>query len=155
MDLKLKLLKKLQVMKRVEDESSRHYRTKSIDLASFVPMYSNVIIVDQKIDAWKVDKMFIHGECICIPAGPRSTAAGPNGEIQHEFTTNTLTSAMISVIAWSRKLRKRGQYKPGWTIIMKEGLYINVSPFNPFGLINDLIPCLLCLSVFKGVMFKG
>ena len=124
------LLRMLQSMKRIEDDPSRHFQTKTIDLATFVPKYPNVMIVDQSIHPSRLlrrDFPYIEN----IPPTIASTAAGPT---QYKYLTNTLGSALVLPIGSGRgarartqaaKMSKPGAVMRGWTIILKEGLYIN------------------------------
>ena len=104
----LPLLRVLQAMKRVEDDPSNEFQTKIIDLASFTPTYPNIFIVDQSAES-KDSSQLLH----VVPV--RRRAALP------KLTARTISHA-FSVIA---DLASRGKGKEGWTIILKEGLYIN------------------------------
>ena len=46
----LSLLRTLQLMKKLEDDPANEFRTGIIDLETFTPKYSRVIVVDQRVD---------------------------------------------------------------------------------------------------------
>ena len=104
----LPLLRKLQAMKRVEDEPSRYFKTKTIDSATFVPMYPNVIIVDQSIDE-SVLKNGFH-----FTRTKRLYDISSEGPVQSEIYCRRLSVALML----------KNAYEDGTTIILKEGLYI-------------------------------
>ena len=46
----LPLLRMLQFMKGIEDDTSNEFETGRIDLETFTPKYQRVIVVDQRVD---------------------------------------------------------------------------------------------------------
>ena len=110
----LALLQQLQTMKRIEDDPSYHFQTEVIDLEDFVPMYPRIIIVDQSIDESLIDPYFP-----CILSDSPSIFFSERGLIEVEFTTNSLSLAIKTLLDSLIKVRNC------WTIILKEGLYID------------------------------
>ena len=108
------LLQLLQAMKCVEDNPlSESFKTKTIDLASFIPMYPNVMVVDQRESRTSDILPF-------VPATTRLTSTSPESPVKNEFITDTIRRS-ISVLnpRWAPSV------EGGWTIILKEGLYID------------------------------
>ena len=116
----LPLLQMLQAMKRVETNPSvqENFKMKVIDLATFIPMYSNVMIVDQRATGIGDKKPY-------RPKMSLSTADAVSGPVKKEFLTNSVTRALISI----RHRRSLSSLEGGWTIILKEGLYIDAPLF--------------------------
>ena len=42
------LLRTLQSIKRIEDDPSMRFQTEKIDLATIIPKYENIVVVDQQ-----------------------------------------------------------------------------------------------------------
>ena len=106
------LLQTLQEIKSVEDAHTRNYQPKTIDLASFVPKFRNVIIVDQQFQDSRItdDNPF-------VSSVPRQTTNCANGPIRKELITNKLGRALRSCLPVG------AGSVGGWTIVLKEGLY--------------------------------
>ena len=123
----LPLLRKLQAMKRIEDDRSLRFRAETCDLASLRPKYPKVIIVDQIYD---------NPTLIMAPmARGRLTAASSEGPVMVQLITNSLSQAVMEIYKFELEAGGHGLSPPGWSIILKEGLYID--PFISFS-DNDL-----------------
>merc|ERR550534_2269691 len=119
----LPLLQTLQSIKRIEDAHPRDYQSKTIDLATFVPKYPNVIIVDQRFDDPR-----INDDVPCVPCIPRQTTNCETGPILNEFITNKIGHALVKAahvygVAFDHATIEVTSVE-SWTIILKEGLYI-------------------------------
>ena len=111
----LPLLQSLQAMKLIEDDASRKFQTKTMELETFSPMYHNVMIVDQSLVLGPNDDFVVNVVATCAPS-----ATGP---IQLELVTNSLSKAVNHIVLPHRHFKDL-PITGGWTIILKEGLYI-------------------------------
>ena len=106
------ILRMLHTIKGVEAHLPE--RTEHLDLATFKPMYPNVIIVDQT----KVDKVDLT-QTIGIWDAEKGV-----GDINcYQFDTDkreTITNSLTRALALTDKMSETH-----WTIILKEGLYID------------------------------
>ena len=105
--MELHLLQTLRKIKRVEDDQTLNYQPKTIDVNNFVPKYSNVIIVDQSMD----DSTHID---------LRRPTNSDNTLIQTQLRTNRIDRALAHAMNYSRS----PLFNDGWSIFLKEGLYI-------------------------------
>ena len=122
------LLRMLQSIKRIEDDPSMRFQTETIDLATFIPKCERVVFVDQRFDLSQ-HSMVAKGVAL-LPPGIISP--GIRSRRRH-FIANELTWA--SDFAFCAYFQ--GKVSSGWTIILKDGLFIN--PFDAFGSIDDLV----------------
>ena len=123
----LPLLRTLQFMKKIEDDPSNEFGTEKIELETFTPKYSRVIVVDQRAD----ESLLTHS----WPEGKYGTL--PPGVLHHvdpsplHFIFNSLSLALKFSSCAARlelKLEQRAGLNSelqGWTVILKDGLYIN------------------------------
>ena len=110
----------LQAMKRIEeDPACSSFKTEIIDMATFVPMYPNVMIIDQNESRVTEDEPFVLAEKRC-------TAPLPNGDIKIELVAKTIIHGLAHIMSTPHLQMLEG----GWTIVLKEGLYID--PFLGF-----------------------
>ena len=121
------LLRMLQSMKRIEDDPARHFQTKTIDLVTFVPKYPNVILVDQSLESCHFDNDDFPYTMSAVPIG---------GQIKYIFVTNTFSNAMSMPLDCGlgdphdpnmADEELAMEMASGWTVILKEGLYMNPS----------------------------
>ena len=126
----LPLLRMLQSMKRIEDDPARHFQTKTIDLATFVPKYPNLILVDQSVDSARFPKNFPF-TMSPLPVG---------GVIKCVFVTNSFSKALSMPIKFGNGYtHDPGVPQPemmkellkGFTIVLKEGLLQSVDHVAP------------------------
>lgn len=118
------LLRILQSIKRIEDDPAMQFETKTIDLATFIPKYENVVVVDQQ---WEPSESAIQlasgtGSFAKLASGILSPEIQPS---ESRFVTNRLSVALEVVL--SQCILNSSS---GWTIILKEGLFIH--PFDEF-----------------------
>ena len=121
------LLRILQFMKRLEDNPSNEFETGRIDLETFTPKYSRVVVVDQRVDESLLT--------LPMPKGPGNYGFLPPGllpNIGKHFIFNSLSLALELLSYFSFQSDDHVNYffgleseEPGWTVILKEGLYIN------------------------------
>ena len=109
----LPLLQTLKEINNIEDTHSGNYQPKVINLATFIPKYPNVIIVDQLLKDPR-----INDDVTSLPSFPRQTTNCANGPVKYERVTNRLGYALESCPPIGEGAAR------GWTIILKEGLYI-------------------------------
>jgi len=128
----LPLLRILQSMKRMEDDPTRDFMTEEIDLSKFIPKYRRIFVVDQRVDPSQLTTVFPGGSFGVLPLGILSPDVPPSWM---HLVTNALTVALKFISSTTH-------IKPdqrGWTIILKEGLYINpLGPMNPSYLLSFL-----------------
>ena len=113
----LPLLRQLQLMKSVEDDPSNEFGTEKIDLKTFTPKYSQVIIVDQRVDKSQLKHSVDQWDFGDIPPGVLFNVE-PS---KTRFIFNSLSMA-LEYISHASQISSELQ---GWTVILKEGLYIN------------------------------
>ena len=101
------LLKMLQSMKRIEDDPSKRFQTNDIDLSTVTPKYPNVVIVDQNSERFKAVGV----------ADARKLGLPPFVR----YIGNTFSDVLTQVTQFQILFPEAG----GWTIILKEGLYID------------------------------
>ena len=109
----LPLLQTLKEINNIEVTHSGNYQPKVINLATFIPKYPNVIIVDQLLKDPR-----INDDVTSLPSFPRQTKNCANGPVKYERVTNRLGYALESCPPIGEGAAR------GWTIILKEGLYI-------------------------------
>ena len=114
----LPLLRKLQAMKRIEDDPSRRFQTKTLELASLIPMYRNVIIVDQNLDRSQFSRPFPFKV-----SRSSSTADSAHGPVELQLVAKSIET-VGSAMKFYTELNP-AKYMSGWSIILKEGLYID------------------------------
>ena len=102
------LLRMLQSMKRIEDDPSNQFQTDNLDFTTFTPKYPNIALVDQSFPE----------EFKAIRTSEALSLALPPNE---RFIGKTLHEVMLRVIDFQGAHPTLG----GWTIILKEGLFIN------------------------------
>ena len=138
----LPLLRMLQSMKRIEDDPACHFQTKTLDLATFVPKYPNVILVDQSVDSSRFPKSFPF-VMTPLPVG---------GVMKCVFVTNTLSRALsLPINLGNGDTQALNVPQPemlkaamkGFTVVLKEGLYI-----NPFTMVTE--KDILCQGLVLG-----
>ena len=112
----LPLLRKLQVMRRIEDDPSRRFQTKTFELASLTPMYRNVIIIDQN-----ADESLFKRPCPFIVSRSRSTDDSTQGPVHLQVVAKKIKDVGIIMQFYSKLLIR---FMSGWSVILKEGLYI-------------------------------
>ena len=103
----LSFLRHLQSMRSCEDDAS--FQTLTLNLESFKPQYQNVILVDQRVAdqdvARSLDDHIVGSD-----------------ELGSKPVTNRLTRALEMIFV---KLRNDDDERKEWSIILKEGLYID------------------------------
>ena len=89
--MNLSLLQTLRAMKHVEDHPlCKGFKTRNIDLATFIPMYPNVVVVDQRESRVCDDRPF-------IPATTRLTSISADSPVKYEFISNSISRALSTV----------------------------------------------------------
>ena len=113
----LPLLRHLQFIKKLEDDPANEFKTGRIDLKSFTPRFSRVIVVDQRVDQTR----FKHS------IGDLKFGDLPPGSLYNvkpskmRFIFHSLSWA-LKFISYTSQMESMLQ---GWTVILREGLYIN------------------------------
>ena len=105
--MELCMLRMLQSMMRIEDDPENLFQTKTIDLKTFIPKYSKVVLVGQD-----TRKTFDYLNSIVQSLSFASNVRLLCISLSHALQDTSLKSC------------KTGDWS-GWTIIMTEGLYIN------------------------------
>lgn len=111
----LPLLKTLQNIKQIENYQSENYQPKTLDLKTLTPKYRNVIIVDQSQDDSAFEVSFFRN-----PSTEQRLTNGDNHVIERELITNRIDRALAIAMNYS----KSPLFIGGWSIVLKEGLYI-------------------------------
>jgi len=109
------LLRILQSIKRIEDDPSMQFQTEEINLATFIPKYKNVIVVDQRCDP---SQLSVREEAL---TSPQVQSTGKH------FTTNQLSKAFELALHYYLRTEESSE----WTFVLREGLFIN--PLNELG----------------------
>jgi len=126
------LLRILQSIKQIEDDPSMQFHTKEIDLATFIPKHDNVIVVDQQCDPNQLILKTETGIYAPLSPGTLSSAIQSSGG---RLISNKLSTALELAFSAYRS----DEVSSEWTIILKEGLFIN--PLGHFlRLILDPLP---------------
>ena len=130
----LPLLRTLQMMKRLEDDPSNEFETDRIDLGTFTPKYGNVIVVDQRVDESQLTLQIGKWRIGTIPLGTLRNVKPPG---QGAAAVVKSLSVALEVITCSTRLESELQ---GYTIILKEGLYINGLGSESTNILSTFLP---------------
>ena len=112
----LPLIRMIQTIKRIEDSRSHNYQSKTVDLATFVPKYPNVVWVDQSYRAKKNGKMTV------LTHPPGLTTHCATGQRIRVLWVNKFSDALrANDLFYSRLSWPDRMSDGGWTIILTEG----------------------------------
>jgi len=115
------LLRHLQSMKRIEDDPANRFQTETLDLRNFTPQYPNVIVVDQRApdDGTGPVRRVKHGKPQVLPHIHKM----PHKRL---FVCRSLSKAIAHVVVVeSGFIHSGGAIGEGWTLLLKEGLYVD------------------------------
>ena len=133
----LSFFRTLQSMKDMEEKPP--FKQKDIKLATFTAKYQDVIIVDQNAAVDEVDHLFYYPgkgtvgkDKLLYTSVPEEEFAVKHGPAQRvepslELTTHSITNAMAIIRHYAilRAAMGTPPSAPSWTVILKEGLYID------------------------------
>ena len=114
-------MRHLQSMKQIEDDAANRFQTETLDLRNFTPQYPNVIVVDQRApeDGTEPVRRVKHGKPQVLPHIHKM----PHKRL---FVSHSLSKAMGHVVVEESGFIHSGSIAgEGWTLLLKEGLYVD------------------------------